>query len=309
MTELRALVLQPITADSFRKQKVEEGLIGVLALINLVTEITGAQQQKKLLALCVKAFPDIEGHVVDHTFRGRKIACKAVNSHGACLILRGLHQFDETHLRESCLALVLKLDGPEHAEDTVDQAMDVEPELDVEVRRAQSEHALAHEAAVAKVLREQLESTTALARLVPTEDNRRRAEEAAEALRAYTERNNGGLDAFQLLTDHHGLSFEEAERMAPTYGKHLAAASRSCNCQPPTKERWFGMCPREVPYYNPRLHGHIISAAFDDFKLSGVYAQYADPELERLREQPRRALRALEIGAQSRFREGRELAM
>jgi hypothetical protein len=298
---LRTLNPQPITSASFRHQKVENCRISVLALIKLVTKVTGVQQQKKYLALGVNAFPEIEEHLVDHTFRTHKSPLDAIDSFGACLLLRGLHQFDETHLRASCLAVVEKLDGPEHVEETVERAFEVQPEEDIEVQRAQRRYALEHEAAVSKALREQAESANTLARLVPNDENRRRADEAAEALRAHLARNEGLYDALQLLTDVHGLSFEEAERMACSYGKYLAAASRSCNCHPPTRERWFGAsCLRDVPYYNPRLHGHVINAAFDDFKSRGVYERYADPQLERLREQPRRALRALDIGMQSR---------
>jgi hypothetical protein len=300
MTEvLRSLNPQGLTASALSQQKVENCRLGVLALVKLVTKATGAQEQKKYLAACLKTFPCIEEHIVDHTFRNHKMSSRAIDAFGACLVLRGLHQFDETGLKDSCLAVLQKVRGDtaEEAEAGLEQVMEVDPEVDVEVEREQRRYALAHLAALSSALREQAVSANALLSLVPTEDNRRRATEAVDALSDHVSRTEGRYDALALLTDVHGLSYEEALPMATSYGKFLRAAALSCGCTPPTKEMWFSEhCSRQVPHYDPRHHGHVINAAFESFKQGAVYQRYAEPKLERLREQPRRAMRARDIG-------------
>jgi hypothetical protein len=115
---------RPLTAASLRGHRVEDGHIGTFALIELVTGVADLRAQKKILALCCKAFPEIEDHVV-----GR--SSELISSYGGCLLLRALHWRDETHLRESCHALVAKVDGPQY-DATVGLAFEVEPEEEPE---------------------------------------------------------------------------------------------------------------------------------------------------------------------------------
>jgi hypothetical protein len=300
MTELlRTLNPLPLTQSALSQQKIENCRISVLALIKLVTKATGVQELKKYLAACQNLFPCIEEHIVDHTFRPYKTSSRAIDALGACLVLRALHHFDETGLKDSCLAVFKEVRGdtPEDAEVGFEQVMEVDPEVDIKAERERRRYALAHVAAHSSALREQALSANALLQLFPNDDNRRRATEAVKALSDHVSRSEGRYDAFALLTDVHGLSFDEALPMAPSYGKFLRAASLSCDCTPPSREMWFGdNCCKQVPHYDPRHHGHVINAAFESFKKGAVYQRYANPEQERLRERPRRAMRALDIG-------------
>jgi hypothetical protein len=122
---------RPLTAASLRGHRVEDGHIGTFALIELVSGVADLRAQKKILALCCKAFPDIEDHVV-----GR--SSELIDSYGGCLLLRALHWRDETHLRESCHALVAKVDGPQY-DATVGLAFEVEPEEEPEEEELEEE--------------------------------------------------------------------------------------------------------------------------------------------------------------------------
>jgi hypothetical protein len=106
---LRTLTPQPLTPAKLARQRVEKGRIAVLDLVKIVTGLPSVQAQTQCLAECRRVYPEIDEYIVDHEFRSQDNAVQAIDTLGGCLLLRALHLYNKTHLKESCMTLVGQL--------------------------------------------------------------------------------------------------------------------------------------------------------------------------------------------------------
>jgi hypothetical protein len=105
-----------------------------------------------------------------------------------------------------------------------------------------------------------------------------------------------GVIAEVLLAEVFGRTDQEAERMAPHFGKHLKAACEGRHHTPPTVSISFGGCPHDVALYHPRADSDLIHGAFEKFKATPGYVNNVDREWEHQRLSTLRYLEDRNIG-------------
>jgi hypothetical protein len=289
---------QEIRPDGLKGLRSENRLVSGVSLLRVALGLAGNPEQylKKLLNACAKKCPGLSERLAPHVFRGTKYPCEATDPTGACQILRTLSWQDPGELKRSCVVVVQMLTGDSESDaEKVFAESDFSeppPPQAVSRRTALEEDTAAHKNAAARL--ESMRQALAAISLVraPTADETDLIEQACKDI--FERCTPKGLDAYQLLTQVHHLSPEEAYAMATSYGRHLARACEAAGCDPPKREMTFGGTCQQVRHYDPREHAAVIEAAFESFRKGDVYAKYVDPQRAREHRELRRSLEILD---------------